>query len=69
MKNVSQENLINEISFKNDSLDCLDLYKGRINDQALTTVIEAIETDVFNLTEQLIQMRDQEEADLINGRC
>ena len=69
MKIVSQEDLRNEISFKNDSLDCLEQYKGKINDQALTTVIEAIETDVFNLTEQLILLREQEEADIINGRC
>ena len=69
MKTISQDELRNEIAIKSDSLDCLDAYRGKINDQALTTVIESIEEDVFKLTEALILMREQEQADSINTIC
>ena len=69
MKTISQDKLRNEIAVKSDSLDCLDEYRGKINDRALTIVIESIEEDVFKLTEALILMREQEQADSINTIC
>ena len=69
MKTISQDKLRNEIAVKSDSLDCLEEYRGKINDRALTIVIESIEEDVFKLTEELILMREQEQADSINTIC